>query len=401
MQNGATHNHLSHKLPHRSVFLAALAIAFCLLGDQALYSVLPIHFQKLGLLPYQVGILLSANRWIRLLTNHLAEKLTRLIDPLILFPASLVLGAILTVSYGTFSLFVFLLGARLLWGFSWSCQRQIGVMASVAGSTADSTARSIGIFNGIVRIGSVGGLFMGALLYDTLGFTRAFLILAAISIPSIPLGFVSQKMRLSTDRLPHSEEKSNPIAQFKFIFFAGFVIGCVGPGLIASTLGYILKEQVGDTLTVMTVVVGIATINGLLLSSQSLINTLGAPFLGVYLDWFGHQRGTLLFFSIATCALAGAVIATNAIILMLLVLLYFICEAAIPIMLYSRAGRDGPKTLAAMATFSDLGAAVGPIVGWTVLEFITLPKITFIIGAVLYGLATVLSLREFSKINTL
>jgi hypothetical protein len=53
----------------RPVILVALATAFSLLGDQLLYSVLPSHYTALGLLPYQVGLLLSANRWIRLLTK--------------------------------------------------------------------------------------------------------------------------------------------------------------------------------------------------------------------------------------------------------------------------------------------------------------------------------------------
>ncbi len=62
--------------PDRSVILIATAVAFSLLGDQALYAVLPIHFKTLGLFPYQVGILLSLNRWIRLITNHLAERMS-------------------------------------------------------------------------------------------------------------------------------------------------------------------------------------------------------------------------------------------------------------------------------------------------------------------------------------
>ena len=58
--------------PTRPVLFVALAVAVSLLGDQALYAILPTYYTELGLLPYQVGLLLSANRWIRLLTNQLA-----------------------------------------------------------------------------------------------------------------------------------------------------------------------------------------------------------------------------------------------------------------------------------------------------------------------------------------
>ena len=57
-----------------SVVFIALATAFSLLGDQMLYSVLPTYYAELGLMPYQVGLILSVNRWVRLITNSLAES---------------------------------------------------------------------------------------------------------------------------------------------------------------------------------------------------------------------------------------------------------------------------------------------------------------------------------------
>lgn len=82
-----------------------MATAFSLLGDQFLYAVLPTYYEELGLLPYQVGLLLSLNRWIRILTNHIAERLTRTWSPTWLLGICLALGALLTVVYGTVSLF--------------------------------------------------------------------------------------------------------------------------------------------------------------------------------------------------------------------------------------------------------------------------------------------------------
>ena len=49
-----------------STALLGAATAFSLLGDQTLYSVLPVYYGDLGLSPMQVGLLLSANRWVRL-----------------------------------------------------------------------------------------------------------------------------------------------------------------------------------------------------------------------------------------------------------------------------------------------------------------------------------------------
>ena len=77
-------------------FLVALATAFSLLGDQALYSVLPVIHSDLGLSALQVGLLLSVNRWIRLLTNEFAHRLAARHAPAYLLPAALLLGAITT-----------------------------------------------------------------------------------------------------------------------------------------------------------------------------------------------------------------------------------------------------------------------------------------------------------------
>ena len=56
------------------VVLVALATAFSLLGDQMLYSVLPTYHAALGLTYIQVGVILSANRWVRFVTNNVAER---------------------------------------------------------------------------------------------------------------------------------------------------------------------------------------------------------------------------------------------------------------------------------------------------------------------------------------
>ena len=41
---------------------------------KAFFTVLPVAHETLGLSPLQVGILLSANRWVRIGTNHLARS---------------------------------------------------------------------------------------------------------------------------------------------------------------------------------------------------------------------------------------------------------------------------------------------------------------------------------------
>ena len=83
----------------RNVVLAGGATAFSLLGDQALYAVLPTYYEALGFLPIQVGILLAANRFIRIFTNHWAERLCHRIPPSQLLCWALSIGALLSICY--------------------------------------------------------------------------------------------------------------------------------------------------------------------------------------------------------------------------------------------------------------------------------------------------------------
>lgn len=58
----------------RSLLLISIAVALSLLGDQMLYAVLPVTHDAMGVPVTAVGLLLSANRWVRLLTNTLAAR---------------------------------------------------------------------------------------------------------------------------------------------------------------------------------------------------------------------------------------------------------------------------------------------------------------------------------------
>ena len=160
------------------------ATAFSLPGDQMLYSVLPVYYESLGLTAVGVGVLLSANRWIRLLTNDLAYRID---GGRVWLIAAFVLGAATTAAYVLTQWFTALLLARLLWGLAWSFIRHIGVMSVMAETTR--AGRTMGVYNGISRVGSVGGLLGGALLVDLVGFVPAVIALSVLSLPAVPLAW--------------------------------------------------------------------------------------------------------------------------------------------------------------------------------------------------------------------
>ena len=142
------------------VAFVGTATAFSLLGDQALYAVLPVYYNALGISAIEVGILLSANRWIRLLTNDLAHRLTgpeQTTEGIrrLLFVGAFALGACTTFAYGLTKSFWLLLAARLAWGLAWSFIRHLGVQAIMVDGAVERPGRTMGLYNGISRAGSV------------------------------------------------------------------------------------------------------------------------------------------------------------------------------------------------------------------------------------------------------
>ena len=104
----------------RALFAVSLATTLSLLGDTAMYTVLPTHTDEAGIALVSVGVLLSANRFIRLLLNGPIGLLTDRWSRRSIFIPAVYIGAISTATYALFQGFWPLLGGRLLWGLAWA-----------------------------------------------------------------------------------------------------------------------------------------------------------------------------------------------------------------------------------------------------------------------------------------
>ena len=96
------------------------AIGLSLAGDSTLYAVLANQTAVVGISLGSVGILLGANRLIRIPGNPLAGALYDNLGRRPLFLAGLLLGVVSTAAYGWAQGFWPMLAARLLWGIAWS-----------------------------------------------------------------------------------------------------------------------------------------------------------------------------------------------------------------------------------------------------------------------------------------
>ena len=379
--------------PSRTTVFTATATALSLLGDQALYALLPLYFQEIGLLPIQVGILLSVNRWVRLLTNHLAEQLVEKFPVKLMLVYSLVLGGLTSLAYAYFSSFLVLLVARCLWGLCWSFIRHISVMGVASSTESQNLGQMMGYYNGISHIGSVIGIVLGGILFDLIGFSSTLALFCLFSLFSVPFAV---KSSLQTNRSICVAQITNQPSLRNFaLHCCGFCIGNVGPGLIMSTLGFILLSRYGTEVNLMGFVMGIATINGLLLGSRWILETLGAPFYGAFIDRTGIHIGAPICFLVGSIVMLLLNLSENLLGLAFGVIIFFMCGTALKTVVSAEASRLGSKVFSRYVTASDLGAAFGPVIGWGAYELIETPNFVFILGAVLYAIGMFSSYTAF------
>jgi len=150
-------------------FLISIIVALSLLGDALLYVVLPARSGDFNVLIWQIGILLGANRLIRLLTNELAGRMVDRLGSKKPLVAAVIIGASITISYALCRNFWCLLAARILWGGCWSILRVEGYLAALNLATDRNRGKIIAIYQAIIRSGAGGGVLIGGFLCDLAG----------------------------------------------------------------------------------------------------------------------------------------------------------------------------------------------------------------------------------------
>lgn len=175
----------------RQVIVISLITAACLIGDSMLYIVLPICFAQAGLSSlWEVGIILSVNRLVRLPLNPMVGWLYRHISDRTGIFIATVLATITTFSYAFADGFAVWLLLRCLWGIAWTLLRLGGFYCILNVSSDDNRGYFMGLYNGLYRIGSLAGMLLGGIFADWLGFSVTCMLFGACTAATIVLGFL-------------------------------------------------------------------------------------------------------------------------------------------------------------------------------------------------------------------
>ena len=252
--------------------IVGLGTCLSLLGDSSMYTVLPTHTADAAITLAAVGVMLSANRWIRLFTNGPAGWLSDRFSRRAIFIPALFLGACSTLIYGLTSGYWPLLIGRLLWGISWSGIWITGNAIVLDVSTPENRGKLVGFYNVAFFSGAALGSFLGGWLTDLWGYSAAMrfegmltlagAIIALLLLPETKM--LRPKIDLIDQKNNDGDEKT-AVMSGEF----GSILALIGvnrfliAGMLTPTFALLLQQTFQDEVTVFGRSMGVTTLTGL------------------------------------------------------------------------------------------------------------------------------------------
>ncbi len=271
--------------------IVGLGTGLSLLGDSSMYTVLPTHTADAAITLTAVGVMLSANRWIRLLTNGPAGWLSDRFSRRAVFVSALFLGGCSTLIYGLTTGYWPLLIGRLLWGISWSGIWITGNAIVLDVSTPENRGKLVGFYNVAFFSGAALGAFLGGWLTDLWGYASAMRFEGALTLVGAVIALLllpeTKMLRSNTplDDGPKSvpePEEAPAVMQGEFssilalIGFNRFLIA----GMLTPTFALLLQQTFQESVTIFGRTIGVTTLTGLGISLSALLGIATLPLIG-------------------------------------------------------------------------------------------------------------------------
>ncbi|GGE30107.1 MFS transporter [Pullulanibacillus camelliae] len=395
----------------RSIQAVALITALSLTGDSMLYIALPVYWREAGLDSlWQVGLLLSINRFVRLPLNPIVGWCYQKISLRMGLSFAIILGFVTTCGYGLIKGIIAWLVLRCLWGCAWSFLRIGGLSSVVHFSFQRHRGKMMGTYNGLYRLGSLVGMLLGGLFVPVVGLRTVSLVLGIAALCGLPL-IVRFVPPISRSRAEEpKKQRGNMLILLRSFFsiqallvmISGFFVIMLYQGIFVSTLSSAIEHFYGKELKVF----------GLLLTATFLSGLMQAlrwgwePFLAVGVGkWSDGARGRIPIYVVALFIAAVAISLlsmTQPIIVWIAIILVFMLSATAMTTLTDTLASDVARTkgenavsfLTIYSIIEDLGAALGPFIAYLLIPLKSGFQSLYLGGALLFIMLAVLWLFQ-------
>jgi MFS family permease len=377
----------SGRSPEHVVRLLCWGLMLSLFGDTAVYIVLPTHTAEAGILFVDVGLMLSANRLIRIFINSPYGLLIERWPRRRVLIASQLLGAVANLLYVVTGFWPMLIG-RLLWGVAWAGIWIGGNTAVMDTATDANRGRFVGRFHMWAFAGFVGGALTGGLLADLLGFQMTFVIFSGVSLAAGLLwAFFLPETRPQAahsahhhptgrdhtpapPRRPTYGEKLPVLLTIIVIMALNWLIFL---GVIGAVLPVLLQERIGSTLAIGALLIPLTTLTGMIAAGRDTVSVITASVAGRISDWLPSRwplviggfvlgSGALLIIAVGSGIVVVIGILLGAITASLLQ-----TQATTLVGDYSYPNQQG-RVLGVTNTAGDIGSATGPLLAFALIN---------------------------------
>ena len=349
---------------------SAIALAVTLPSDTCLYLLLPMFASQFGVSLFEVGVLLAANRLVRIIgygfvARFYAHRGDRPTDTL-----AVIAAAFASLGYATLSGVWLLLPFRLLWGLSFAALN----LSTLAMATAEphGAARRNGRSRAIIALGPTLALPAGALLAEQLdmGPRAIFFVLTVVAL----VGLVATRHLPAT---PHPVAPPRKLQLPGSLDVWSFLEGFALDGLFVVGLGYLGKDLLPG---------GAVMAAALLMALRYFCEIVLSPIGGQIAERWGAERLLVTLSLLTTIVLvgfgAGWIFSCAAAIVVLRALQLPLIA---PIVAKRTPGAGRVQALATRAVWRDIGAGTSPIAAGLLLPIMP----SFWIYAVSAGLLAV------------
>lgn len=400
----------------RATAIISVAVGAGVMGDAMLYAVLPANMSSFGVQIWMVGVILSVNRFVRLISNAWAGAVYERMNIFWPFIIALIVGGLINVGYAVGHGFRTLVLLRLSWGVCWSFIRLGGYLTALEEGTTGTRGRLMGILNTGGRAGQLVGALLGAILADLFGYSMAFSTLAfltGLGAVVVVVGWgTGRRLQLSRVIKPVSRPRLGFIdhtaggtvwnllishipdapRQLRYRLLAvsslRFALGFGVEGLLLASLGLILLSVIGEEANLGLFVVGVTTVTGAMLAIRWFSDIALSTAMGYLSDRFGRSIILAGFFVVLPLGLLVVGFSHTLVPLLLVLPAVFIATTAYGVVLDTEAGDLAPpsaraRVMGRYSTWRDLGEALGPLVGYALGAIIGF-EIVYLIAALIF-----------------
>lgn len=365
---------MAAKTTDSSITVISLVTAACLLGDSMLYVALPLHFREAGLDSlWQVGALLSVNRFVRLPLNPLVGWLYGRMSVRTGIAGAVLLAIATTASYAFAKGFAPWILLRCLWGAAWTFLR-LGTYFTILNlSTAGNRGKLMGKYNGLYRLGSLLGMLLGGFAADWYGLPATALGFAALTgccaLFTLPRAIAAAPVK------KEAPQQGARVACYRdgrvlWALSLGSLVALVYQGMFTATLSYLVETHAGAAIDLGLWTIGAASLSGVLQAIRWSWEPWLAPWFGKRSDGSGGRYPLIVSSLFAASACFALLPAELPLPLWLCLLLLVQVSAtslttlADAVAADAAAGASGATVMTLYSLFIDLGAAAGPFLGY-------------------------------------